>query len=136
MSEMVYQTNPIEFYGLDKIKEAEEYGFKIRNKNALLLSVNTHDNCPRFRFKMNRNSEYYPDKIIDVSVIFGIIDVIKQHEEHDLIITAQDVLNEMEKFDLEFHHIKNDTLINEYNTLPVTKEMHPKHDNLNWKRRQ
>jgi len=129
MSEIIYQTNPTEFYGLDKIKEASEYGFKIRNKNALILSQNIHDNKPRFRFKIDRNSQYYPDKIIDVSIVFGIIDTIKLANKYNNQLTVDYILKQIDEFKLNFHHNNGNTLINEDNTILVNNIQHRKLDN-------
>ena len=133
MSEIIYQTNPTDFYGLDKINEAIEYGFKPRNKNALILSQNTYDNKPRFRFKMHRHSPYYPDQIIDVSIIFGIIDEIKLANKFKFKLTVQDILNEIEKYGLQFHHNNGNTLENENNTTLVNNFQHIKLDNKLWR---
>ena len=133
MSEIIYQTNPIEFYGLEKIKEAEEYGFKIRNTNALILSENTYDNKPRLRFKMHKKSKYYTDKITDVSVVFGIIDTIKLAKKYDYDLTVEEILEQIKEYNLEFHHNNGNTLINEFNITLVNKYQHKILDNKLWR---
>jgi len=129
MSEIIYQTNPTEFYGQEKIKEANEYGFLIREKNALILSENMNENKPRFRFKMNRNSKYFSDKIVDVSVVFGIIDTIKQANRFNQTLSVDYILKEIKNNDLVFHHNDSDSMINESNVTLVNDFQHKRFEN-------
>ena len=122
--------NPIsEFIEWDKNKAfliSKAFGIKVRNTNALFVKKNSDDNEYRLNIKTDKKSRYYPDKIIAVSRLMGIIKTYSQALKYGYNkMNLQDWIDYAIENNMIVHHIDGDSLNDcPKNLILLTKNQH------------
>jgi len=135
MSEIIYQTNATDFLGTELVNEIQEkLNVKLRKKNSLILSKNSKARKKyRWRLKIDRNSELFPDSVRDLHYLTGLIDTLEIAKSHNHKITIEQLLKEIKDNEYQFHHATGDTLNIDTKMLLVSDWQHIRLDNLLWK---